>query len=161
MQHSSGKPPVSIQTHKHTQRFLFLPPSWSLPSFFSSLPFYPSIPSLSSFLSGSSEDTGKSSLSAERPLSLIRPDLGHRVQGVTMTTSIPGYPSGGKDQLKGTVISLRHTVCILSSRPCTNTILWEGGGGGKRKKYQGFIFFKVPSLWGRTTDCSQRETIYF
>ena len=34
-------------------------------------------------------------------------------------------------------------------------------GGRERKKYQGFIFFKVPSLWGRTTDCSQRETIYF
>ena len=115
-------------THTHTHvRFLFLPPSLSLPSFFL-LQFLSPIPSLSSFLSSSSEVAGKSSLSAQKPWSLIRPSPGRRVHGVTMTTSIPGYPSGGKDQLKGTVISLGHTVFILSSGPCTSTVLWEEGG---------------------------------
>ena len=65
-----------------------------------------------------------------------------------MTTSIPGYPSGGKDQLKETVISLGHTVFILSSRPCTNTILWEEGGKEGEKEISGvyFIFLSVFSV---------------
>ena len=132
---------------------LLVPPFF----FFSSLPFYPPIPPLSSFLSGSSEDTGKSSLSAERHLPLIRPDLGHKVQRVTMTTSVPGYPSGGKDQLKGTVISLGHTVFILSSGPGTNTILWEEGGREGEKEISGFYFFLKCVLCGGGPQIVLRE----
>lgn len=138
MQCSSGRPPVFIQAHArahtrtHTFSFCLSPPLCP------SLPFLSPIPSLSSFLSSSSEDAGKSSLSAQRALSLIRPDLGHRVHEVTMTTSIPGYPSGGKDQLKGPVISLGHTVFILSSRPCT--VLYYGRREGEQE-ISGFYFF--------------------
>lgn len=117
-------------THKHSHTYFIYP--LFIPSF--PLPFSVSPPSLSPFLSlslfmhrlpflsfsfnSSSEDGGcrLDSLSAKSALSLIRPDLGHWVHGVTMTTCIPGYPSGGKDQLKGTAISLGQTVFIHSSR---------------------------------------------
>ena len=79
--------------------------------------------------------------------SLIRSDLGYRGHGVTMTTSIPGYPLGGKSQLKGTVISLAHTVFILSSGPCSSTILWEESGReGEKEMSIIYLFFSVFSV---------------
>lgn len=65
--------------------------------------------------------------------------------GVTMTTSIPDYPSGCKDQLKGTVIFLGHTAFILSSRPWTSTILW-GEEGGRERNIRVLYFFSVFSV---------------
>lgn len=77
-----------------------------------------------------------------------------------MTTSIPGYPSGGKDQLKGPVISLGHTVFILSSRPCTVLYYGRRVGGREKKKYRGFIFFSVFSVGEDHKLFSERDILF-
>lgn len=62
--------------------------------------------------------------------------------------------------MKGTVISLGHTVFILSSRHCTSTILWEEGGRKEEKEISGFYFFSVFSVGEDHKLFSERDILF-
>ena len=149
----------NTQAHKC---FLFLPPSWSLPFFFFLSPFLsPNSPPL--FLSlwlfwryrqiqplcwetFASDQAWPGSQSSEGHHDNKRPWLPIRRQGpIERDCHFPG------------------TYCVYSQQRTRHQYhtLGRGWEGGRERNIRVLFFFKVCSLWRRTTDCSQRETIYF
>lgn len=113
----------------------------------------------SSFLSSSSEDAGKSSLTAQKALPLW--------SGPTLVIGFMGLPwqqaslaTHQDARTNWKELSFSWDILHLFSAVCPESVPYYGRGK-ERKKYQGFYIFLVCSLWGRTTNCSQKQTFCF